>query len=243
MKRFTLIELLVVIAIIAILAGMLLPALNKARSSAYKATCLSNLKQLSLAVTQYSSTYDYMPNPEYKISTEDWDAQWITQMGMFTGHNVKLYDCPVVSRNSDYVNVKMGDNVRKIMSGIGSYGMNLHCYSAPPISICSWYQLMGHKDGNYVFFKTNQIKSPSNFIELGDSVKATTSVYGSRSLMAYSKPNNQPYSRWGALSDRHGQAGNFAFADGHAASMKPYILDYNDGIASQRKRYLELNGY
>lgn len=243
MRRFTLIELLVVIAIIAILAGMLLPALQKARNSAFKASCISNLKQLGLAVTQYSSTYDFMPNPEYKISAEDWDAQWITQMGMFTGQNTKLYDCPAGSDNTEYIEVKVGDKVRKILSGIGSYGMNLHCYSAPPISICSWYQLTGHKDGTYVFFKTNQIRTPSNFIELGDVVKATISGYGTRSLMAYSKPNDQAYGRWGALSDRHGQLGNFAFADGHVASMKPYTLDYQDGIAAVRKRHLELNGY
>ncbi len=243
MKRFTLIELLVVIAIIAILAAMLLPALNKARASAHKASCLSNLRQLGIAVVQYSSTYDYMPNPEYKMSNEDWDAQWMTQMGVFTNYNTKLYDCPVRSKASDYNKIIIADRSRKLMSGIGSYGMNLHCYSAPPISICSWYQLTGHKSGNYVFFKTNQIKSPSNFIELGDSVKATTSVYGSRSLMAYSRPNEQPYSRWGALSDRHGQLGNFSFADGHAASLRPYPLDFQQGSASQRKRHLELNGY
>ena len=59
MKRFfTLIELLVVIAIIAILAAMLLPALSKAREKARQASCLSNCKQLSLAIMMYTGDYD-----------------------------------------------------------------------------------------------------------------------------------------------------------------------------------------
>ncbi|MBR7143685.1 MAG: prepilin-type N-terminal cleavage/methylation domain-containing protein, partial [Lentisphaeria bacterium] len=52
-KRFTLIELLVVIAIIAILAAMLLPALSAARAQARTSSCLSNLKQISLAIGMY----------------------------------------------------------------------------------------------------------------------------------------------------------------------------------------------
>jgi prepilin-type N-terminal cleavage/methylation domain-containing protein/prepilin-type processing-associated H-X9-DG protein len=77
-RGFTLIELLVVIAIIAILAAILFPVFAQARDKARSVTCLSNQKQLGLALMMYTQDYDEKIIPYRNVGMEQWmgDVQW-----------------------------------------------------------------------------------------------------------------------------------------------------------------------
>ncbi len=102
-SKFTLVELLVVIAIIAVLAAMLLPALNQAREKAKSISCTGNLKQLGTAVLGYTSDYqDYVPNAQVSpyngaLSGGAWVAQFYPYV-----KNTKVFTCDSNTRIKDF---------------------------------------------------------------------------------------------------------------------------------------------
>jgi prepilin-type N-terminal cleavage/methylation domain-containing protein len=96
---FTLIELLVVMAIIAIIASLLLPAINRAKASARSVVCKSNLRQIGLGLQSYLSEFEKYP-PDLSNNADPLAVQpWDVVLNLFSGNQLRLFYCPTAVPN------------------------------------------------------------------------------------------------------------------------------------------------
>lgn len=206
--NFTLIELLVVIAIIAILAGMLLPALNSARNKARTISCLNIHKQLGTAISFYIDANDgYIPGSYIadNIHGSYWSNKLLT--GNYTTPN--MFICPAMAEDVPGIlaNLKadaLSGNAKYTYIGLGTGSIN-------------------HRGATgYEGLKTSQLKKPSEVVLIADTYYKGYPTYGNYCVGA------AEYT--GFLSSRHSEMANIGLVDGHAATIKTGIKGDYAGI-------------
>ncbi len=245
-RIFTLIELLIVIAIIAILASMLLPALNKARTRAQSIACLNNLKSIGMGFNLYADSYaDYYPSIGY---TSDHIGKYWHRTLLLSGvlgegkkeatlraNGTADPDALSTLRHGVFLDPGDADPRTVSTSAVNdflSYGANRSIISEETTETTETTHTYAHyvrrnnlasgrPCGNGERCRDGKVvrKSPSGIFLAGESGKPTERYR----ITPWANPSNSPFDPENpqfTLAVRHGLATNFVFVDGHAAAIR-----------------------